>query len=257
MKKFLFMFAVAVLAVACNPVEPNHEGVLMQNYGRNGMSDFSVVTGAQGPLGVGSELYQVPMYEQTADPQQVSITAKDAGKFTVDPSFTYEAIRGKGVDIVFSYKHTGFEDNMDNLENMILNPLVINAFREEARNYSTDSLMNNLNQFETKVQERLSKELESKYFKLNNLTSGLTPPSSMGDAIEQRNNAIQKARQAQNELEIAKIAQEKALIEQKTNQIKSQGLTHEILMQQYIDALRYTSNKVIITDGRTPVLLNQ
>lgn len=257
MKKLLFFLIAATALVACNPVQPNHEGVLMQNYGRNGMSDFSIVTGAQGPLGAGSELYQVPMYEQTADPQQVSITAKDAGKFTVDPSFTYEAIRGKGVDIVFSYKHTGFEDNMDNLENMILNPLVINAFREEARNYSTDSLMNNLNQFETKVQERLTKELELKYFKLNNLTSGLTPPNSMGDAIEQRNNSVQKARQAQNELEIAKIAQEKAIIEQKTNQIKSQGLTKEILTQQYIDALRWSNNRIIITDGKTPVLINQ
>lgn len=257
MKKLFYLLAVATLFVACNPVQPNHEGVLMQNYGRNGVSDFSIVTGAQGPLGPGSDLYQVPMYEQTADPEPVEILAKDAGKFTVDPRFTYEAIRGKGIDIVFGYKHTGFEDNMDNLENMILNPIVVNAFREEARNFTTDSLMNNLNNFENIVQERLRKEFEVKFFKMNTLTSGLTPPGSMSRAIEDRNNAIQKARQVQNELETAKLYQEKALIEQRTNQIKSQGLTKEILMEKYIDALRNTSNKVIITDGRTPVILNQ
>jgi len=257
MKKAIYFIIAAVVFTACNPVQPNFEGVLMQNYGRNGMQDFSIVTGNQGMLGPGTELYQVPMYEQTADPQQVTITAKDAGVFTVDPAFTYEAIRGKGIDIVFNYKHTGFDDNMDNLENMILNPLVVNAFREEARNFTTDSLMNNLNAFESKVQERLKQEFEVKFFKLNSLTSGLTPPPSMAQAIEQRNNQKQMAEQVRNELEVARMQKEKAQIEQETNRIKSQGLTKEILTERYIDALRWSNNRIIITDGKTPVLLQQ
>ncbi|CAB4143369.1 Band 7 domain containing protein [uncultured Caudovirales phage] len=255
-KSILFsMVAVAMLFTACNPVQPNFEGVLMQNYGRNGMADFTVVTGNQGILGPGSELYQVPMYEQAADPTQVSITAKDAGTFTVDPSFTYEAIRGKGIDIVFNYKHTNFDENMDNIENMILNPIVINAFREEARNFTTDSLMNNLNAFENKVQERLKSEFEGKFFKLNSLTSGLTPPASMANAIELRNNQKQMAEQVRNELEVARMQKEKAQIEQETNNIKSKGLTKEILMERYIDALRWSNNRIIITDGKAPVLI--
>lgn len=257
MKKAIYFIIAAVVFTACNPVQPNFEGVLMQNYGRNGMQDFSIVTGNQGMLGPGTELYQVPMYEQTADPQQVTITAKDAGVFTVDPAFTYEAIRGKGIDIVFNYKHTGFDDNMDNLENMILNPIVVNAFREEARNFTTDSLMNNLNAFESKVQERLKQEFEVKFFKLNSLTSGLTPPPSMAQAIEQRNNQKQMAEQVKNELEVARMQKEKAQIEQETNRIKSQGLTKEILTERYIDALRWSNNRIIITDGKTPVLLQQ
>jgi regulator of protease activity HflC (stomatin/prohibitin superfamily) len=257
MKKLFFIIVAAATMAACNPVMPNFEGVLMQNYGRNGMQDFSIVTGTQGMLGPGTELYQVPMYEQTADPTQVTITAKDAGVFTVDPSFTYEAVRGKGIDIVFNYKHTGFDDNMDNLENMILNPIVINAFREEARNFTTDSLMNNLNMFESRVQDRLKQEFEGKFFKLNSLTSGLTPPTSMAQAIEARNNQKQMAEQVHNELEVARMQKEKALIEQETNKIKSQGLTKEILAERYIDALRWSNNRIIITDGKTPVLINQ
>jgi len=257
MKKLFFIIVAAATMAACNPVMPNFEGVLMPNYGRNGMQDFSIVTGTQGMLGPGTELYQVPMYEQTADPTQVTITAKDAGVFTVDPSFTYEAVRGKGIDIVFNYKHTGFDDNMDNLENMILNPIVINAFREEARNFTTDSLMNNLNMFESRVQDRLKAEFEGKFFKLNSLTSGLTPPTSMAQAIEARNNQKQMAEQVKNELEVARMQKEKAQIEQETNRIKSQGLTKEILAERYIDALRWSNNRIIITDGKTPVLINQ
>ena len=67
MKKLLFFILAVVLFTACNRVAPNYEGVLMQNYGENGRSDYSSVLGNQGILGPGSELFQVPMYEQTAD----------------------------------------------------------------------------------------------------------------------------------------------------------------------------------------------
>jgi len=84
MKKLLII-AVAFLALtSCNRPEPNYEGVLMTDYGRNGIESFKVVTGAQGILGPGSELYQVPMFEQKSDVEAVSVSAKDAGIFTVD-----------------------------------------------------------------------------------------------------------------------------------------------------------------------------
>lgn len=52
-----------------------------------------------------------------------------------------------------------------------------------------------------------------------------------------------------------KALTEKAKIDAETNKVQSVGLTREILMQQYIEMLGKTSNKVIITDGRTPVIL--
>ena len=139
-------------------VEPNYEGVMMSNYGRNGREDFKVVTGRQWTLLPGTRLYQVPMFETSGDPDKVTISAKDAGVFTVDPSYQYQPIRGKGVDIVFSYKHLGVENPevmLENVEKAILNKLVVNAYREEAREYTTDGLMNNLNEFEKKVETRL------------------------------------------------------------------------------------------------------
>lgn len=95
MKKVILLFSLVVALVSCNRPEPNYEGVLMTEYGRNGINSFKVVTGAQGILGPGSELYQVPMWEQSGDPQGVEITAKDAGVFTVDPAYTYIPMRGK------------------------------------------------------------------------------------------------------------------------------------------------------------------
>jgi regulator of protease activity HflC (stomatin/prohibitin superfamily) len=166
-----------------------------------------------------------------------------------------------GVDIVFNYKHLGVDEPevmFEQLEKTILNKLVVNAYREEARKYTTDSLMNNLNTYEKLVEERLIKEFEAKFMHLENLTSGLRPPASMAKAIEERNNAIQKANQIENEVKVAKMELEKARIDQQTNEIKSKGLTKEILLEKWINAVRYSTNsKLIITDGKTPVLIGQ
>ena len=258
MKKMIILFSVIASLAGCNRPEPNYEGVLMTEYGRNGINSFKIVTGAQGILGPGSELYQVPMWEQAGDPDLVAITAKDAGVFTVDPSYTYTPIRGKGAEIVFNYKNYRIQDPetfFDNVEANVLNKRVTDAYREEARNYTTDSLMNNLGKFELSVQSRLKEEFKTKFFDLTTLTSGLKPPASMLKAVEDRNKAIQEANRVKNELETSRMLLEKAKIDAETNKVQSVGLTREILMQQYIEMLGKTSNKVIITDGRTPVIL--
>lgn len=107
MKKFKFLFLALLglsLLNSCMRPEPNYEGILMTEYGRNGIESFKPVTGAQWVAWFGRELYEVPMWEQSGDPAVVEITAKDAGVFTVDPLYTYTPIRGKGREIVFNYK---------------------------------------------------------------------------------------------------------------------------------------------------------
>lgn len=258
---YVSLFAlISIEACRCNSVLPNYEGVLMTGYGRNGKADFKAVTGSQGMLSPGSELYHVPMYEQKADPTEVTINAKDAGVFTVDPAFTYKAMRNHGVDVIFNYKHLGVEnpeEMMDKIEGSILNQLVTDAYRESGGDYSTDSLMNNRNGFEKKVEDTLRRRFADKHFELMALTSGLKPPASMATAIESRNNAIQKANEVRNQLETAKMLLEKARIDAEANRVTAAGLEPRVLQQQWIDAIKTTQNKVIITDGRTPIILGQ
>jgi len=90
---------------------------------------------------------------------------------------------------------------------------------------------------------------------LNNLTSGLKPPASMAKAIELRNNAIQQAEQVKNELQVSKMNLEKAKIDAEANRVRAEGLDNKILQEKWIEAIRNTNNKVIITDGKTPVIL--
>ncbi|AGO47702.1 SPFH domain / band 7 family protein [Cellulophaga phage phi17:2_18] len=259
MKKFIGLLLIVSVFMSCNRPEPNYEGVLMTDYGRNGIESFKVVTGAQGPLGPGSELYEVPMWEQKGDPRVVEISAKDAGVFTVDPAYTYIPIRGKGPEIVLAYKNYNVNNPnsfFESVEENVINKRVTDAYREEARGYTTDSLMNNLTGYENAVQNRLKKEFNSKYFELTTLTSGLKPPKSMADAIERRNRSIQEANEVENQLRTAEMLLQKATIDAETNRVSSLGLTKEILTARYIEALRNSKNRIIITDGKTPVILN-
>jgi regulator of protease activity HflC (stomatin/prohibitin superfamily) len=265
MKKIITMLVALFMATsfsACSIVEPNYEGIKMTNWGKNGIEDFVEVHGNAGIIYwlFGEKIYRVPMFETTGGLQEVKILAIDAGEFRIDPHYQYKPSRGKGKKIVFDYKHIAGNKatiSLDNIEEKILNVVVYNAYREVAREYTTDDLMSNLNQYEKKVEERLVKEFKNKGFDLISLTSGLEPPKSMKNAIEARNNSIQRARQVENDLQVAKNQQDIARIEQETNRIKSIGLTDKILTEQYIDMLLRTKNKVIITDGKTPLIISR
>jgi hypothetical protein len=103
--KFLIISILLLTLSSCKHVETNYEGVLMENYGKRGKADFSIQSGQVWTISPGTELYQVPMFEQKGDCPALKVYAKDGGEYTVDPSYSYSPIRGKGVDIIFAYKH--------------------------------------------------------------------------------------------------------------------------------------------------------
>ena len=74
----------------------------------------------------------------------------------------------------------------------------------------------------------------------------------MEDAIERRNNMILEKEKVENEVKVAKMNLEKARIEAETNKVKSQGLDEKLLQEKWIEAIKETGNKVIITDGKAP-----
>lgn len=257
--KFIALFAILLSVTSCtnlNRPEPNCEGVLMTNYGET-KADYKIVTGSQGMLGFGSELYNIPMNEQKGDCEPMKITAKGGGVFDVDPSYTYQAIRGRGVDILFNFKtYSSDAEFLEAIEKNILNTLVVNAYKEAARDLTTDTILYKLNSYELSVEKRVRADFEKKGFALNTLTSGLTPPASMVRAIEARNNASIEAQTVQQQLQAAIYQIKKDSIQRISNKIKSDGLTPEILQLEYIKTLPNIKG-VIITDGRTPVILQK
>jgi len=247
--KFLMAIFAATALISCSRVPPNHEGVLMENYGRNGMDDFSLVTGRQSTVAPGTELYTVPMFEQRGDCKTLTVFTKDASQFTIDPLYVYQPTRGKGIEIIFNYKHLNKSEEtfFENIEENILNSRVLNAYREVARDYTTDSLMGNVADFENRVNVRLKTEFATSYFDLKEITSNLTPPASMIKTIEARNNAIQQAIQVENELRVAEARAKKLMVEAQAesdaNRLRQQTLTSLLVQQLFIEKW----------DGKTPL----
>jgi regulator of protease activity HflC (stomatin/prohibitin superfamily) len=269
MKKLrLLLFALLTLTIySCSYVEPNYEGVLMEDYGKNGKKDFSLQSGKVWTYSFGTQLYQVPMFEQKGDCASLKVIAKDGGEYTVDPSYTYSPIRGRGIDIVFAYKHLygDAQTFYDNVEGAILNTRVLNAYREEARSFSTDSLMNNVAKYEQNVQTRLETEFKDKCFDLSEVTSNLTPPESMKQAIEQRNNQIQEANKItnaqktrENQIKIdlmdAETRVKVAELDLKARNLRNQGLTQAALEEKRLE--KWNGEYPQTMAGNSSLLLN-
>ena len=62
----VFMTLLFVL-VSCERVAPNYAGVLMENYGKQGKEDFKVVSGRVSTWDGGTELFQVPLFDQRGE----------------------------------------------------------------------------------------------------------------------------------------------------------------------------------------------
>ena len=60
------LFAI-VLFTSCERVAPNYAGVLMENYGKQGKEDFKIVSGKVSTWELGTELFQVPLFDQRGE----------------------------------------------------------------------------------------------------------------------------------------------------------------------------------------------
>ena len=76
------LFAV-VLFASCERVAPNYAGVLMENYGKQGKEDFKIVAGKVSTWELGTELFQVPLFDQRGEfSDPVTLKAADNTEFT-------------------------------------------------------------------------------------------------------------------------------------------------------------------------------
>lgn len=143
---------------ACERVAPNYYGVLMENCGKNGKSDYSRQQGRVTTAGACTELFQVPAFEQRADfgDRVLHLKAADNTEFSAKPLYSYKAKEDRVVDLVFQNARLGSGDDfMRALEDNVLEPHIYDLIKEESRKYVTDSLMANGGslRFEEAVQE--------------------------------------------------------------------------------------------------------
>lgn len=243
----LSIFMLAIVATSCSRVAPNYQGVLMENFGKNGKQDFTLVKGRVNTMTPGTELFQVPLFDQRAEFESHStLKAADNTEFKTRPLYSYKVVEERAVDVVFSNKQLSNDGSkfMKSLEDNILEPKIEDIMTEVSRSYSTDELMEKGGSlmFEKAIEERVKAEFEKRGLVLLSFRAQLEFSKKVTEKIDNRNevdtnlSVIDKQIKEQikkNELETLKTEQ---LI------IRSRGLTPQILEEKAINKW----------DGKTP-----
>lgn len=247
MKKFLFVGVIAVLLASCSRVAPNYIGVLMQNFGKNGKSDFTIVKGRVNTMGPGTELFQVPLWEQRAKfDDTLSLQAADQTEFSCKPSYSYKVIEERAVDVVFQNKQLGSgEDFMKTLEDNILEASIYDILKNESRKYITDTLMatGGSLKFEEEVRLKVKALFAEKGLELITFTAQLVFTDEVREKINQRNTVNTNIGVLDQQLLEQQKKNELAKLQRDYNLILDEGLTDKILMRMFIDKW----------DGKTPI----
>jgi regulator of protease activity HflC (stomatin/prohibitin superfamily) len=242
-----FLGTIFLLAASCSErIDAGYEGILVKMYGSDkGVQDVNLVTGRVWYNPFTESVYEFPTYVQTIDYSSFSVNAKDGSVFTVDPTISFYVEKGKTPDIFRKYRKPIEEITSTTLFNYMRD-----AFRIEFNKYTTDSIISSREGFENMVQANISRTLEKEGFKLEQMTSGIIYPESITRAIDAKNEAVQKAAQAMNQLRVAeanaKIKLVEAQADAEANRLRQQTLTPLLIQQQFIDKW----------DGKSPLYSN-
>jgi len=248
-----------VLMAGCERIDAGHVGVKVNMYGDGrGVDDITEVTGWVFYNPFSTKIVEFPTYIQHKEYKRVVdeygkvqsdesfiVNSKDGSEFHVSPILNYSVKREKVPHIFQKYRV-----ELPQVEEGFLKTAVYDAFRIVANSYTADELIGNREQFEVKVRQVLQKQLEPEGFIVSQFTSNLVYPETFKKAIESKNNAVQAALRAENEVKTAeaqakiKIAKAEgnaqamltqAKAEAEANSLKQRTLTPMLLQQQWIE----------------------
>nr|UVM86834.1 MAG: SPFH domain / band 7 family protein [Bacteriophage sp.] len=139
---------------------------LWRTTANKGKEDFKIVSGKVSTWELGTELFQVPLFDQRGEfAEAVTLKAADNTEFKARPTYSYKVIKNRAIDVVFDNKHIGRgSDFMSSLEDNILEPRIYDLIKEESRKHKTDSLMADGGSlvFEKRLEQIVDKEFEKK-----------------------------------------------------------------------------------------------
>jgi len=244
MKKVLGLLLGLMLLTSCERVAPNYYGVLMENYGKNGKDDYSKQQGRVSTMSPGTELFQVPAWEQRGvftneegEERTLSIKAADNTAFTSKPLYSYKVIPSKVVDVVFQNARLGSGDDfMKALQDNVLEPRIYDIIKEASRAYTTDSLMANGGslKFEQYVQAIVKKEFEKSGLELISFSLNLDFSKKVKAKIDSRNEVNTNISVLDQQIAEQKKRNELEALKTEQNKIRSAGITPQLLQEQAI-----------------------
>ena len=241
--------ALIVMFQSCERIDAGHVGVKVNLYGSGkGVDDVTECTGMVFYNPISTKIYEFPTYiqhKEYKDENSFVVNSKDGSEFQVSPIMNYSVQREKVPAIFAKYRRS-----LSEIEEGFLKTAVYDAFRLATNKYTADELISNRAVFEVEVRRLLEGQLLKEGFIINQFTSNLVYPETFKKSIEAKNNAVQSALRAENEVKTAE-AQAKIKIatangnaqamltaakaEAEANSLKQKTITPMLLQLEWIN----------------------
>ncbi|OEJ99828.1 prohibitin family protein [Roseivirga misakiensis] len=249
------LFIVLVLAVSlssCAVIRPGEVGV-KQKMGK--LSDQSKASGSIWYNPLSSRVIKVSTQTENLE-LTISLPSKEGLSITSQISILYQVNAEKVTQVV--------EDLGLNFE-----PIIANIFRSASADvcskYSAKDMHSGMRaNIEGAIATRMSEILNDKGILIEEvLLKSIQLPAALANSIEQKLQAEQDALRMKFILDREKLEAERKLIAAKgtrdAQKILAEGLTKQILefksIEAFIELAKSQNSKVIITDGKTPYLI--
>lgn len=238
---------------SCDVINAGHVGVKVDMYGSGkGVNNVTACTGWVFYNPITTKVYEFPTYIQHKEYKKTedgdnsfTVNTKDGSEFRVSPILNYSVSADKAPSIFAKYRRT-----LPELEEGFLKTAIYDAFRLATNKYSAEELISNRALFEVEVRKLLEAQIVKEGFIVNQFTSNLEYPTSFKNAINAKNNAVQAALTAENQVQTAtaqakiKVAKAQgdaealltnARAEAESNKLRQSTLTPMLLQQQWIE----------------------
>lgn len=253
MKSVIFgiatMFALSTIFTSCERIDAGHVGVKVNLYGNGkGVDDVTECAGLVFYNPLSTRIYEFPYFVQhkeyikTEDmDNSFVVNSKDGSEFHVAPMINYTVQRDKIPYVFAKYRRT-----LPEIEDGFIKTAIYDAFRMTANAYTAEELVSNRQEFENRVKRTMDSAVLKEGFVVSQITSNLGYPASFKNAIINKNNAVQAALMAENQV---KTAEAQAKIKIATAQGQSEAMLIEVRAKAEANKLEQAS--------LTPMLLQK
>jgi len=247
---FIGLIFMSTILSSCTRIDAGYEGILIKQYGTDkGVQDVNLVTGRVTYNPWTEDVEQIPLFVQTQDYPAFTVNDHDGSVFTVDPKISLKVMKGFAPTIYSKYRRDVEEVMATTLYNYTQD-----AFRIQFNKYSTNDIISKREELENNIQSYLSKQLEAEGFHLEQLTSGITYPPAIVEAVTAKNKAVQRSMEVENQLKTAEASAKIKIVEAQAdadaNRLRQQTLSPMLIQQKFIDKW----NGAVPLYGTAPVL---
>lgn len=255
MKKFLISAMTFMAFISCSRIDAGCEGIKVNLYGSNkGVDDVVLVTGMVWYNPLTTSVYEYPTFVQTVDYEPFEFNSKDGSVFSFDPTVMMYLKPNTAHEVFMKYRK-----DMDDILESTLVPIIQDAFKEEINIRTDNELISDQTSFQNAIEDRLKNELSNENFIVTKVSTGIKYPDALVKAINDKNVAIQKKAEVENQVAVAEAEAKKKIIEaqaeKEANALRTVALTSAVLQQMWIEKWDGTV-PTVITNGNSSTFID-